>query len=153
MKKKGFTLIELIAVLAIMSVIFAVGYTRIDLVDRLKANSEIETFINDIYYCKMRAISTGKDHNLLLSKNSYMIVYTPNNSYRKRSTISRDVEYISFDYNEHTNDSITITFTKNGTVKGSNTYDIVVNPAADEVLIKRLAVKVGDGYARIYKKE
>lgn len=147
MKKKGFTLIELIAVLAIISLVFAIGFIRVDLVDRIRANNEVETFINDIDHCKMKAISTGRDYFLTLNKKSYTI--GPGLENKNAKLIKRKVKYMTFSNYKYSEQTIKIKFTKSGTVDKPDTYTITINPVVDEELVKELRIKVGDGNARI----
>lgn len=163
MKKRGFTLIELVAVLGIISLVSAVAIMRFNILDKLKTNMELQNLINDCDYAKMKAISTGEDYVLLFDKNSYNIVAA--SKYVPESDISRDLNkiYIS----QHNMSKKEIRFTKSGTVAYAGTIvikdgksverekdvsvDINVPECADDDKLVELRVRVGLGYVR-YKK-
>ena len=73
MKRRAFTLIELIIVLAIISISFVVLVFRFSIIDKIGAESEIKTFVNDYYYARDKALSTGNDIEIDFKGNSYTI--------------------------------------------------------------------------------
>ena len=116
MKRRAFTLIELIIVLAIISISFVVLVFRFSIIDKIGAESEIKTFVNDYSYARDKALSTGKDIEINFEGNSYTIIdliydEDGNNLISKQVVdTKRDLKYIkSLDINE-------ITFYSNGYV-------------------------------------
>lgn len=73
MKRRGFTLIELIIVLAIISISFLILTFRFSVIDRIGAENEIKAFVNDYYYARDKAISTGVEIELVFKKEGYTI--------------------------------------------------------------------------------
>lgn len=74
MKKKAFTLIELIVVISIISTILSIIVIRIDLLRKIKEKNEIKTIDLDLKYCKDKARVTGVDYNFSIEdKNTYFI--------------------------------------------------------------------------------
>lgn len=73
MKKRGFTLIELIIVLAIISISFLILTFRFSVIDRIGAENEIKAFVNDYYYARDKAISTGVEIELVFKNEGYTI--------------------------------------------------------------------------------
>lgn len=155
MKKRGFTLIELVAVLAIISIVSAIAITRFNIIDNFKANIELQTLINDCDFAKMKAISTGEEYILSFGKHNYYIVGASTSS--AKAPIKRNLDNIYFSY--HNMPRSEIRFTKSGTVsyggtikiKEEDKVKIEVPTGADDDKLVELRVRVGLGYVR-YKK-
>ena len=163
MKKHGFTLIELVAVLGIISTVSAVAILRFNTLYKFKTNMELQNLINDCNYAKMKAISTGETYLLKFEKNSYYIEKVSKSS--SNPDINRDLNKIYL--TQHNMDKNEIRFTKSGTVAYAGTIvikdeksvkreenvsiDINVPKYADEEKLTELRVRVGLGYVR-YKK-
>ena len=64
MKRNGFALIELIIVLAIISIGFGVSILKFSIVDKIGARNEIRTFVDDYSYLRALALSTGDKHDI-----------------------------------------------------------------------------------------
>lgn len=141
MKKKGFTLIELLVVLSIISIMLAIGLPRFNVVNKIKADTEIQTMANDINHAKMKAMTTGKDYIVTLYKDSYFIVSSLKKDDR---IIERDLEYISI----QTEIPIKITYKATGSVANAGTIKIL-SKYGDEDKIASLVVTVAGGYTRI----
>lgn len=73
MKKRAFTLIELIIVLAIISISFLMLIFRFSIIDKIGAENEVKTFVNDYYFARDKAISTGVKIKLVFKDNGYSI--------------------------------------------------------------------------------
>ena len=73
MKRRGFTLIELIIVLAIISISFLILTFRFSVIDKIGAENEIKAFVNDYYYARDKAMSTGVEIDLVFKDDSYSI--------------------------------------------------------------------------------
>ena len=123
MKRRAFTLIELIIVMAIISISFVVLVFRFSIIDKIGAESEIKTFVNDYSYARDKALSTGKDIEISFEGDSYTIkpvkylyrdeIYTP----KEEKKIIRELKYIEpIDINK-------ITFYSNGYVLVNNTKE------------------------------
>ncbi|MFO3716863.1 Tfp pilus assembly protein FimT/FimU [Anaerococcus sp. ENR1011] len=148
MKKRGFTLIELIAVLAIMSICIGIGVFRLNIIDRLKASNEIQTMINDINFAKMKALSTGRPYNLILTKDAYVI--KPLGEESKDQIIQKDLTYLDIGFNEN-NFAKTITYTASGSVNNAGTVFIKRKDGLDIDEVYKLVVTVAGGHSRIEK--
>ena len=72
MKKSGFTLIELIIVLGIISIGSAIAILRFNAVDKIGARNEIQNFIDDYSYLRDLSLSTGKDNCMTFTDDYYI---------------------------------------------------------------------------------
>lgn len=86
MKRNGFTLIELIIVLAIISIGFGVSILKFSIVDKIGARNEIRTFVDDYSYLRALALSTGDKHYIRFTSDGYEIDFN-----KKKD---RDLKYI-----------------------------------------------------------
>ena len=111
MKKRGFTLIELIVVLAIMSAILAIGFFRFSSLHKIKSEIEVQTLINDIQYAKTKSQTTGDTSYISFNRTNYRIDSGIN--YKK----SRKLEYIEM----QTYNNQKVSFYSTGSVGGSDT--------------------------------
>lgn len=107
MKRRAFTLIELIIVLAIISISFVVLVFRFSIIDKIGAESEIKTFVNDYSYARDKALSTGKEIEINFDGNFYTIkpvtYHISGEIYTKKDEkeVKRDLKYIkSLDINK-----------------------------------------------------
>ena len=148
MKKRGFTLIELIAVLAIMSIFMCIGVFKLNIIDNFKAGNEIQTMINDVNFAKMKALSTGRPYNLVLTNNSYII--KPLGEESKDQVIRKDLKYLDIGFDEN-NFSKTITYTASGSVNNAGTVFIKRKDGLDIDKVYKLVVTVAGGHSRIEK--
>lgn len=73
MKRRGFTLIELIIVLAIISISFLILTFRFSVIDKIGSENEVKAFVNDYYYARDKAMSTGVEIDLVFKEDSYSI--------------------------------------------------------------------------------
>lgn len=147
MKKRGFTLIELVAVLAISSIIIAIASLKFNIIENFKSNLELQTLINDCNYAKMKAISTGDDYKLVFNRDYYYISLSWKDD--KNAIIKRDLENIRFSsYNVKDGQII---FNRSGSVTNPGTVKIEVPDGTDENKLVELSVRVGIGYARFKK--
>ncbi len=86
MKKRAFSLIELIIVLAIISISFFILVFRFSIIDRIGAENEIKAFVNDYSYARDTAISTGFDSSIIFTDQGYEI--------KREENIKRELKYI-----------------------------------------------------------
>ena len=75
-RKDGFTLIELIVVLALFSILFSIAAPKLGMLNRYKENEELKICKRDLFFARNQAIVNGKIHYFKLdySKNSYFIM-------------------------------------------------------------------------------
>lgn len=72
MKKSGFTFIELIVVLGIISIGSAIAILRFNVVDKIGARNEIQNFIDDYSYLRDLSLSTGSENYMDLTDDYYI---------------------------------------------------------------------------------
>lgn len=141
MKKRGFTLIELIVVLAIMSIVLGIGLFRFNTIDKIKTEIEIQNLINDLQYAKAKAHTTGNTSIIVLNRNNYRIVSGDN--YRK----TQNLRYIELQ-RHYTSE---VRFYSTGSVGGSDYFYIKYKfDPSDKNIYKLIIAPVG-GRSRIEK--
>ncbi|MDO4661833.1 MAG: prepilin-type N-terminal cleavage/methylation domain-containing protein [Tissierellia bacterium] len=116
MKKRGFTLIEMIVVISIISVIASIALIKGDFLNKKQEKNEIQIVLEELNHAKEKAMATGKDSVVTLKSNTITIRLNDGNLDYKDSI---KLEYIRF-----SNTKKEIVFKKNGSVVGSNTYSI-----------------------------
>jgi hypothetical protein len=147
MKKRAFTLIELLVVLAIISTTVSIGVMKFNTLDKIKANLELQTMVNDINHAKIKAQTTGITYKLILNKNSYKIKANDLNDSSR--IIYRDLNYIEI-LLSNTN---TITYTSTGSVSNANTINLKYKDEIDPKQRYKLKVTVAGGHSSIEKEK
>lgn len=109
MKKRGFTLIELIVVLAIISISFGVLTLKFSIIDKIGAKNEIQTFVDDYSYMRDLSLSSGTKNFIKFTDSGYIL-----SGYKEKI---RDLKYIKSLNTE------TITFAENAYVSTDKTSD------------------------------
>ena len=143
MKKRAFTLIELLVVLAIISTTVSIGVMKFNTLDKIKANLELQTMVNDINHAKIKAQTTGITYKLILNKNSYKIKANDLNDSSR--IIYRDLNYIEI-LLSNTN---TITYTSTGSVSNANTINLKYKDEIDPKQRYKLKVTVAGLHSSI----
>lgn len=92
MKKKGFTLIEVIAVLSIISVLTSVFMIKFNVVGKFEEKNEIKSLLSDLDYCKQKSRVTGCNYYVVFKKNSYVI----KRDLRKGEEKDNKVKFVEF---------------------------------------------------------
>lgn len=151
MKKRGFTLIELILVLFIMSIILGIGFVKFNVINKYKANKEIQTLINDIQYAKIMALTTGGDYKIKLSPTRYeMIRFKREDSNSSKYTDFTEkvvgLDYITIKVNTHT-----IVFKATGSPSKANSYEFSYKNRVDREETYKISIPVGGGESKIEK--
>lgn len=86
MKRRGFTLIELIVVLAIISISFGVLTLKFSIIDKIGAKNEIQTFVDDYSYLRDLSLSSGTKNFIKFTDSGYIL-----SGYKEKT---RDLKYI-----------------------------------------------------------
>lgn len=86
MKRRGFTLIELIVVLAIISISFGVLTLKFSIIDKIGAKNEIQTFVDDYSYMRDLSLSSGTINFIKFTDSGYIL-----SGYKEKT---RDLKYI-----------------------------------------------------------
>lgn len=64
--RKGFTLMELVLVLALFSILFSIAIPSFGFLKSYRVNQELKDFKRDIMYARNQAVVTGETHGLLI---------------------------------------------------------------------------------------
>ena len=127
MKKRGFTLLELVLCISIASVLILIPLVKFSAVNTFRANQDLKRLINDINFARNYAVFSKRDTDFILNKreNSYKIV--------QRGRIIKKAEY---------SDLIKISGGKTG-----NIFKIRIKPSSatvrqniDDLLTYKIAV-------------
>lgn len=86
MKRRGFTLIELIVVLTIISISFGVLTLNFSIIDKIGAKNEIQTFVDDYSYLRDLSLSSGTINFIKFTDSGYIL-----SGYKEKT---RDLKYI-----------------------------------------------------------
>lgn len=135
MKRRGFTLIELIIVLAIIAIGFGVSVFNFTIVDKIGAKNEIQTFVDDYSYLRDLSLSTSFKNYIEFNSNGYTISGVSNKT--------RNLKYI-----EALNTS-KITFAENAYVstdKTSDAYNLVFVSKKDSNIRWHFTIEAVGGY-------
>lgn len=73
MKKKAFSLIELIIVLAIMSLFLSITFLKSGAYFKIKEKKEAQNLLADINYCRQKSLSSTYDYKIEFVGNNYKI--------------------------------------------------------------------------------
>ena len=96
----GFTLIEMIAVIAIIGMVFAIGIPRLTSSKLRGLRTEAESIATSLEFARQRAIMTGITHRLLidLEEGGYRIEWPVDAD--RAFAASRDAEFEMADFDE-----------------------------------------------------
>lgn len=140
-RHKGYTIIELIVVLALFSMFFSIAVPNFSYFSRSRETQELKEFKRDVLFARNQAIVKGKIHyfQLKYSENSYAILCEKD--FVKRVNLQHGITL--------TNNSppvAEITFTrsgvplKGGTIKlktsDNQKYELVVNPVTGKITLR-----------------
>lgn len=142
MKKSGFTLIELIIVLGIISIGSGIAILRFNVVDKIGARNEIQNFIDDYSYLRDLSLSTGSENYMTFTDDYYIT----------RGTIEkvRELNYIKSLNTEE------ITFKPNGfvnTISEKEAYNLVFVSKKDPDVKRHFTINAVGGYLDEKNKE
>ncbi|WP_058990577.1 prepilin-type N-terminal cleavage/methylation domain-containing protein [Anaerococcus rubeinfantis] len=132
MKKRAFTLIELIVSLAIISLISSIILIKSGVIPKLQERKEMENLQADINYCREKSLVTGFSYEIEILKDSYQI---------RREDDNKFVKEVYFKHVKANVDNIFV-FRPTGSVRGAskiyftsknNEYSIIVAPIAGRI--------------------
>ncbi|WP_106460051.1 type II secretion system protein [Anaerococcus sp. Marseille-P3915] len=98
--KKAFTLLELIIVLAIISIVIAIPMMKISLIEDRAADIEVENFINDYNLARKKAMAIGIPYYLDLRKDFYYLNTTHSDETTINDPKSKAFKHISYAYSD-----------------------------------------------------
>ena len=116
MRKKGFTLIELIVVISIVSLISLVGMVRFNFLGKMRAKNELNILINDMYYAKEKALISGRKCTVHFREDKYMLRFSKVSVMDDMEDIDRNLAYLSLTKNVDP-----VVFNDTGSVSGAKT--------------------------------
>ncbi|MDU7163805.1 MAG: prepilin-type N-terminal cleavage/methylation domain-containing protein [Anaerococcus vaginalis] len=132
MKKRAFTLIELIITIAIISLISSLILLKSGIIPKIQERKEIENLQADINYCREKSLVTGYNYKIIIRKNKYEI---------RRANDNELIKEVSF-RRIHPEIQNTFIFRPTGSVGGAKEiyltssdrmYSIIISPIAGRV--------------------
>ena len=72
-KKRGFTLVELLVTIAIISIVSTVAVLRFNIIREIKIKNEVNTLYNNVYFAKEKAMASGNTVIVKINKDYYTI--------------------------------------------------------------------------------
>ena len=151
MKKRGFTLIELILVMFIMSTILGIGFVKFNVINKYKANKEIQTMINDIQYAKIMALTTGVDYKVKISPTRYEIISNKREDPNKPKYTDSTEKVVNLDYITIKVNTHTFVFKPTGSPSNANSYEFSYKNRVDGEDTYKISIQVGGGESKIEK--
>lgn len=127
-RTKGFTLIEVIIVISLLSIILGIGMIKFDFSRSYIERLEVNTVVNTLNYARNNSISTGENHRVTVQGKTIYIL----------SSIENQEIHLE---NIKLNNSETVIFTSTGAPKEANTlifkgkkeYKITIGVATGKV--------------------
>lgn len=135
MRKKAFTLIELIVVLAIMTGISALTLVRSGIYGKIMEKKEAETLLADINYCRQKSLASGNVYKIEAERDMYEIKNgTSNFDFEKKVKL----KYLSASYKyvlKFTSTGVVINAKKIIFLSSENRYEYIISPIAGRIRI------------------
>lgn len=72
-KRRGFTLVELLVTIAIISIISTIAVLRLNIIREIKIKNEVNTLCNNVYFAKEKAMASGNTVIVKINKDYYTI--------------------------------------------------------------------------------
>lgn len=72
-KRRGFTLVELLVTIAIISIISTIAVLRLNIIREIKIKNEVNTLNNNVYFAKEKAMASGNTVIVKINKDYYTI--------------------------------------------------------------------------------
>ncbi len=116
MRKKGFTLIELIVVIGLVSLISLVGMVRFNFLGKIRAKNELNILVNDMYYAKEKALISGRKCTVHFREDKYMLRFSKVSVMDDMEDIDRDLNYLTLSKKVDP-----VVFNDTGSVSGAKT--------------------------------
>lgn len=135
MKKRAFTLIELIVVIGIIAILYSITNLRFTLVDQTGFEEEVQTFINDYNYSRQKAMAR---------KVPNWINFDSKSSYESNDReIKRKLKHSEFMV-----DKYDIKFMENGNVRPEKdqSYDLIFYSKKNPEKFRRFTIGAVGGY-------
>src|SRR5699024_647160 len=139
MRQRGYTLIETLLVIALISIVLGITLPKTNYFMDIKELRELENFKRDLMFTRNRAIMESKNYTVQfnVSQNSYSV--RPENNIHKRIT----TKFASGIRIDDLNNVTSFTFMYNGTTKDSGTlylrnrknkkYKVSVSPVTGRI--------------------
>lgn len=149
MRKRGFTLIEVVVSILIISIMSYVLIFKFNFVEKARFRNEKNQLLNDIYYIRQKAILSGVDTKIKFEKDSYKIYQTHNGNLETIDGKYRKLKYISLADDSRGN--TIVNFNPSGSPSEATTINFIYKIGSERSNLF-LAIGVG-GSVRIYEND
>lgn len=144
-KKRGFTLVELLVTIAIISIISTVAVLRFNIIREIKIKNEVNTLDNDVYFAKEKAMASG--NNVIVKINKYYYTISQKSGLRVEEMETRKV-YLNY-LEKRGPGEYKFEFLPTGSVIGSESVSFSCDNGYNYVL----TVGVAGGYSHVSKEK
>lgn len=121
LRPKGYTLMEVLLIIALISVIFAIGMPSMKFISNIKEDKELDEFRKDLLHYRNKAIIDCENYNVYLDyvNNCYYVTNKGTEDIIKKKTFTHGIRYKN-NYN-----SISFRFTSSGAPSSCGTIYLV----------------------------
>lgn len=138
--KNGYTLIELILVLAVVSILLLVSVVKVD-IKKFKLEAEAKVMYSDIRYVKLMTMSEGGSYRFIFSENGYQV----NKGVKRIKTVKIDKEFKiidNFKRNEIAFNYSGAIRSQGGTItllnkKNKERFEITIMPCSGRIFLRK----------------
>lgn len=146
-RHKGYTMIEMVIVLALFSILLSIAAPKISMFNRIKEQQELREFKKDILYARNRAIVEGRKYTVYLNydNNGYDIRYidssnkliiTKEYTFQYGIRLKRNIRLLKIEFTSSGTASISDTLTI--TDSQNNKYELSIAVNTGKVTLKSI---------------
>ena len=144
-KKRGFTLVELLVTIAIISIVSTVAVLRFNIIREIKIKNEVNTLDNDVYFAKQKAMASGNSVIVKINKDYYTINQKSGLKVEEMEARKVNLNYLR-KYGHETEE---FEFLPTGSVNGADSIKFTCDNGYNYIL----KVGVAGGYSHVSKEK
>ena len=144
-KKRGFTLVELLVTIAIISIVSTVAVLRFNIIREIKIKNEVNTLDNDVYFAKQKAMASGNSVIVKINKDYYTISQKSGLKVEEMEARKVNLNYLR-KYGHETEE---FEFLPTGSVNGADSIKFTCDNGYNYIL----KVGVAGGYSHVSKEK
>lgn len=144
-KRRGFTLVELLVTIAIISIISTIAVLRLNIIREIKIKNEVNTLNNNVYFAKEKAMASGNTVIVKINKDYYTISQKSGLKVEEMEARKVNLKYLR-KYGHETEE---FEFLPTGSVNGADSIKFSCDNGYNYVL----TVGVAGGYSHVSKEK